>query len=185
MKTGHLSVDDTTLIARLKAGDMDAFSALYLRHKDPLYTYCLRFGLGKNDSQDIVHDTFLRARERATTLNDSSSFRSWLLSIARNIIFNRKRNDHLVFGESAEIASTEDDPLTLVVQQDGTNAIWSSIAALEPLSREMLELRIVQGLSYREIAALTGVTGETVRTRLYRARKTIMEHLHRKEGNER
>jgi RNA polymerase sigma-70 factor, ECF subfamily len=182
VKTGLISADDATLVAQLKSGDMDALSALYLRHKDPVYTYCLRFGIGESESKDIVHDVFLRARERVTTLTDTTAFRPWLLSIARNIIFNKRRNEHLVFGDPPEIPSTDDDPLAAVVHRDSVDALRTCIDALDPLSREMLDLKIVQELSYREIATLTGVTEEAVRTRLYRARKAVTEHLHRKEG---
>lgn len=185
MKVVSVTEDDETLVARLKEGDMKALSVLYVRHKDPLFTYCLRFGIGESESRDIVHDTFIRIHDRAVTLQNGMAFRPWILTIARHLILNKKRNDRLVFGEVPDAASPDEGPLGAVVRQDASHFLWACIDALDPASREILELRITQELSYREIAAMTGMTEEAVRTRLYRARKTITEHLHGKEGNER
>jgi RNA polymerase sigma factor (sigma-70 family) len=182
VKIGQTFVDDATLVAQLQRGDLDALSALYLRHKDPLYTYCLRFGISDAACRDIVQDTFLRVHERVETLQDGMAFRPWILTIARHMIFNRERDQHLVFGEMPDVESEEEGPLGTVVRLDESGRIWSCIDALDPLSREMLQLRVEQELSYRDIAAMTGVTEEAVRTRLYRTRKALIEQLYRKEG---
>jgi RNA polymerase sigma factor (sigma-70 family) len=157
---------------------MEALSILYERHKDALYTYCIHLGVSDNDARDAVQDVFLRIHGKVSLLADGLSFRPWVLSIARNMIYNGKRNSHLIFGEIPDVESPEDDPLALTVRLNDTAALWSCIDRLDPATREVILLRIEQDLSYREIASILGVTEESVRTRLYRARKSLIRDLH-------
>ena len=183
MNNGYSPADDAILVERLKSGDMAALSMLYERHKDALYSYCIHLGVRDSEAQDAVQETFVRIHEKVASLEDGLSFRPWVLSIARNLIFNGKRNNHLIFGEIPEVESSEDDPLALTVRRNDTAALWSCIDKLDPATREVILLRIEQDLSYKEIASIVGMTEESVRTRLYRARKSLIRDLHQHGGH--
>jgi RNA polymerase sigma-70 factor, ECF subfamily len=176
---GHSPSDDAKLVDLVKNGDMDAFSDLYTLHKDAIRTYCMSFGLDESLANDVVHETFLRIHNGIGSLHDGKSFRPWAMSIARNLILNAKRNNRLVFGDPPDAESLDEDPLSKVIRNDASERLQACIEKLDPLSSLLLQLRIEQELPYREIAAIVDLTEEAVRTRLYRARKTVIDDFHR------
>jgi RNA polymerase sigma-70 factor, ECF subfamily len=161
----------------MKQGDRGAFSTLYLRHRDAMYTYCLHLQVGKTEAQDTVHEAFVRIHDKLDALTDGSAFRAWALSIARNLVFNGRRNMHVEYGRDEDPASPEGDPFESMVHEEMSTAVRASITKLNPLLREVFQLRLVQELSYKEIATVTGVTEDVVRIRLYRARKALIPLL--------
>jgi RNA polymerase sigma-70 factor (ECF subfamily) len=176
-KVGQSPESDAALVERMKQGDRSAFSTLYLRHRDAVYTYCLHLQLDKTEAQDTVHETFLRIHDKLDVLIDGTAFRAWALSIARNLSFNGRRNMRLEYGRDEDPASPDGDPFESMVQEEISAAVRTSITKLNPLLREVLQLRLVQELSYKEIATVTGVTEDMVRIRLYRARKALVKLL--------
>jgi len=179
MKNEYDAIDDAALVELMKRGENDAFSALYLRHKDAVYSYCLHFLTDRSTAQDVVHDVFVRVHEKLPKLDNSLAFRAWVLSIARNLIFNGRRGAHLAYGETPEPESGDRNPLEKMEHEQSIGAVWSGIRQLAPVLREVMELRVTQELSYKEIGEVTGATEDVVRIRLYRARKALMLRLQR------
>ena len=177
MKNEYASLDDAALVELMKRGEKDAYSALYLRHRDAVYSYCLHFLRDSCTAQDVVHDTFVRVHEKLPKLDHGLAFRAWVLSIARNLIFNGRRDTHLAYGETPEPESSDRNPLEKIEHEQTLGAVWSSIQQLAPVLREVMELRVAQELSYKEIAEVTGTTEDVVRIRLYRARKALLLRL--------
>ncbi|MBP1655713.1 MAG: polymerase, sigma-24 subunit, subfamily [Bacteroidetes bacterium] len=161
----------------MKQGDRGAFSTLYLRHRDAVYTYCLHLQVGENEAQDTVHEAFVRIHDKLDSLTDGSAFRAWALSIARNLVLNGRRNIHVEYGHDEDPASPDGDPFESMVREEISAAVRRGIKKLNPLLREALQLRLVQELSYKDIATVTEVTEDVVRIRLYRARKALVQLL--------
>jgi RNA polymerase sigma-70 factor, ECF subfamily len=176
---GNSPPENARLVDLAKSGNFNALHDLFALHKDAILRYCRGCGLDASEAHDVAHDVFLKIHDNVVSLDDAASFRPWVLSITRNLILNGRRNSHLVFGEPPDAESPDEDPLAKVIRQDTAEALWSCIEMLEPTSRALLLLRIEQELSYREIAALSGLTEEAVRTRLYRARKAVIDGFHR------
>jgi RNA polymerase sigma-70 factor (ECF subfamily) len=177
VKDNQISSDDGQLVEQMKRGNHDAFSLLYLRHKGSIHAYCVQLLRDPEEAKDVVQETFLRMQGKLETLRNGMAFRVWAFSIARNLIFNRKRDNHLVLGDDSEPLAVEDDPFESSVRKETSEIVRSGINRLKPALREVLQLRIDEDLSYKEIAGLTGVTEETVKIRLYRGRKALVQYI--------
>lgn len=155
------------------------FRALYGENFDALLAYAVRRAAQPQDAADIVADTFLVAWRRVGELPPGDEARLWLYGVARKVLFNQRRGhqrrDRLGLRLRHELtqASTED------AAADATERIVvrAALARLGELDREVLTLTVWEELEPREIAQVLGVSAQTVRTRLSRARARLREQL--------
>lgn len=111
------------------------------------------------------------------TLSDSSVFKSWFFTIARNEVFKMIRKHHRNGTVNTESVWTVETPL-MSTQANDTHAIVARcIDALKPEYKEVLFLREYEQRSYEEIAAITGNSESSVKSRLFKARKALAEKL--------
>jgi len=153
------------------------FAAVVLPHLDAAYTLARYLTRNEADAQDIVQDASLRALKyfdgfRGTTASDG---RAWFLTIVRNAVYTwgqRQGNDGRVteFNEELHSDDVTRDPAATV-------DLRAALDALPLEFREVIVLRELQGLSYKEISDVTGVPVGTVMSRLSRARKRLQEAL--------
>jgi RNA polymerase sigma-70 factor, ECF subfamily len=167
------ATSDPELIERIRRGDSRAFAEMYTRYRSPVYDYCLRLLRDRPQAEDAVQETFLRVHDGLDTLSDPAAFRVWLFRIARNLIFNSHRH-----GEKGHYPVDDETPDDVdlegeLIADEEKRSIRSVIDALRPSYREILVLREYEGLSYAEIASIVGVSEDTVKVRLYRARKAL------------
>jgi RNA polymerase sigma-70 factor (ECF subfamily) len=146
---------------------------------DGLYSYAMLLSRNREDAEDIVQETCLRAIRSADAIHADGSLKSWLFVILRNIWLNqlRRRSAAPQFAELdedvslAEIAvETGKDPDSLFVRKMEGERIRRAIEQLPADHREIILLREYEELSYREIAAVLGCPIGTVMSRLQRAR---------------
>lgn len=153
------------------------FAAVVLPHLDAAYTLARYLTRNEADAQDIVQDASLRALKyfdgfRGTTASDG---RAWFLTIVRNAVYTwrqRQGSDGRVteFNEELHSDDVTRDPAATV-------DLRAALDALPLEFREVIVLRELQGLSYKEISDVTGVPVGTVMSRLSRARKRLQEAL--------
>ena len=176
------------------------FDTQALPHIDAAYN--LAFWLVRNeaDAQDVVQDAYLRAF-RAYGQFAGTDIRPWLLTIVRNVAYRwlsvRKRNANVVSLEDAltsrndnhgaayEPASAEPSAEAVLISDGERALVRQALAGLAPAFREIIVLREFEGLSYQDIAAVTGVPAGTVMSRLSRARaqlKDLLTELMQKEN---
>jgi RNA polymerase sigma-70 factor, ECF subfamily len=153
---------DAELVARARAGSRSAFEALVRRHQKPLYFLCYRYVRDHDVAADLAQRTFIRVMERLGDLREASIFKSWLLRIGANLALNHLR-DHARFvsDESAvatEMAVVPADAPALVEAREDAQALRRAVAELPTKQRMTLELRIYEGLSFREVAAVLDTT---------------------------
>ena len=170
------------------------FERLTLPHMDAAYNLAFWLLRHRADAEDAVQDAYLRAH-RSFRDFEGENIRPWLLKIVRNVAF-RKLSDHkraanvICFDAAvSERASTE--AAVLQVPADGASAeermieageqamVRRALVGLAPLFREVIVLREIEAMSYREIAELTGVPIGTVMSRLHRARTELRRTLTR------
>jgi RNA polymerase sigma-70 factor, ECF subfamily len=160
---------DARLVARIRAGDDDAFEMLVGQYQAPLFRYLRGFVGETEQARDLVQETFLRAYRSLGSLDDPGLLRSWLYRIAHNLACSALRRRRLISWL----------PLLPAHQSGGPSPDRSAIEAArveEALSRIPVEqrapllLHLVAGFSYAEIAALLGVTEGAVRMRISRGR---------------
>jgi RNA polymerase sigma-70 factor (ECF subfamily) len=181
-------MDEKALIDAARRGDVSSFNRLVLSYQSMVYNLAYRI-LGDGDAAaDATQDTFTSAFKGIGKFR-GGSFKSWLMRIVTNTCYDQLRrkqrrpttslNDLLEL-DSAPIRSLSDpteSPEEYALRQELSNTIQIGIGTLPSDQRVALVLSDVQGLSYQEIAEVTGVSLGTVKSRLSRARGKMRDHL--------
>src|SRR6476619_1552137 len=170
---------DSELIARWKSGDERAASALVARHASALARFAVASG-ERNEVDELVQDTFIRAFNSLDGFRGDSSFRTWLFTIERRLLLDRRRAEkrrpsQVEVQESH--AATEYDALDSMVAGEAANRVREAMKKLSPTQREVFTLRVAQGLSYKEIAELVGTTEGAARVHYHNAMRAVKEYL--------
>jgi len=184
---------DETLMLAYARGDAASFDRLYARHKGTTYRYLLRHTSNRATADELHQDVWLRvvgARER---YRPEARFTTWLFTLARHrlVDYFRSRGDRntvsLDEDGSAELPDSQDDgttervdPLTQVMDAEAGHRLIEALAGVPGPQRDAFLLHVEAGLSLSEIATLTGVSGETVKSRLryaYRRLRAALEDL--------
>lgn len=174
----------THLRRRIRAGDPDAFGALFDAYARSVYNHAYRLTGEWATAEDVVSLTFLDAwRLRAKVDEEGGSLRPWLLGIATNVTRNTRRaarrhaaalarlpREESVRDFADEVAGRVDDAARLALVQ-------AALAGLRRAEREVLALCVWSGLDYAAAAEALGVPVGTVRSRLSRARTKLAKHL--------
>ena len=165
-------LDDTAL---------ERFEALVLPHLDAAYTLARYVTRNDHDAEDVVQDSYLRALKYFDGFRggEGSSARAWLLAIVRNTAYSwqrRHRGDgHATeFDEALHSDSIADQhPEALFLKGAAAESLTRALERLAPEFREIIILRELNGLSYKEISDVAGVPVGTVMSRLSRARERL------------
>ena len=162
------------------------FSNVVLPHLDDAYGLARWLTGNRTDAEDVVQEACLRAFHGIGSFSNGNS-RAWLLAIVRNAAYSwllKNRPAAVVMVEDIEgvaLARPSDldieTPETALIAKTDARLLEAAIAALPAPFRETLVLRDVHGLSYREIAEVTGASAGTVMSRLARARGAIMAKI--------
>jgi RNA polymerase sigma factor (sigma-70 family) len=160
------------------------FEEVFLPHLDAAHHLARWLTHNETDAQDVVQEAYLRALKFFSGFHGSDG-RAWLLTIVRNTCYTwlrRNRSPDLAadFDEAVQLReSAEPDPETSQVIRDRKQLVDRAIKNLPAEFREVVVLRELEELSYREIAAVTGIPLGTVMSRLARARKKLVVSLRR------
>jgi RNA polymerase sigma-70 factor (ECF subfamily) len=173
------SLSDKELVEKARSGSREAFGEIYVRYGNCVYDYSLRFTRDPEAAKDATQETFLRMYSALAELRNGVLLRVWLLSIARNFLLNSRRNKRLIDRLQDEPISTDDSPFDTNLREENSLTVRSLVDSLHPALREVVVLREYEGLSYRDVAAVTGISEENVAVRLFRARKAIAARLKR------
>jgi RNA polymerase sigma-70 factor (ECF subfamily) len=127
-----------------------------------------------------VQDTFVRAFNSLDGFRGESSFRTWLFTIERRLLVDRRRSekrrrDRVEIQE--DDASTEYDALDGVVASETERRMRQAMSRLSPTQKEVFTLRVAEGLSYKEIAAAVGTTEGAARVHYHNAMRAVKEFL--------
>lgn len=171
---------DAELIGRWKAGDQRAAGELVARHGTPLARFAMSSGLVAADVDEIVQDTFVRAFGAIDGFRGDSSFRTWLFTIERRLLLDRARAAKRRARDievKEEDAATEYDALDAVVADETRQRLLGAVERLSPTQRQVFMLRLTEGLSYKEIAAVAGTTEGAARVHYHNALRAVKEML--------
>jgi len=158
------------------------FEETIMPHLDAAYNLARWLTRNEHDAQDVVQDAFLRAFKYFGGFHGGNS-RSWLLSIVRNTAYtwlqkNRKQELTTVFDEEIhDIEDTSANPEVLLLNNSDQQEIRRAVEQLPVEFREVMILRELEGMSYKEIAEMADVPIGTVMSRLARARKQLQQSL--------
>jgi RNA polymerase sigma-70 factor, ECF subfamily len=160
-----------------KSGQKDAFAEIYARYRDGIYHYCLRLLKSEDRACDAVQETFLRMQTRVGTVHDGLALRAWLFTTARNYAFNAMRGAKAAEPLDPETLSDTETPYEIYVRGEQAANLQALVDALKREYREVILLKEYEGLSYAEIAEVTGSTESAVKSRLFKARQALIKAL--------
>ncbi len=187
--------DENTLVQRAAKGERDAFSQLLQQYQKPIYNLALRMVGDREDAADLTQDVFLKAWRSLPFFKEECSFSTWLYRLASNICIDflrhqkRRRTVSLVFldRDDEETAydppSGEPEPEQLLLRREQLRELARAMDALEVEYRQILTLRVIDGLDYSQIAEILECKVGTVKSRLSRARAKLRLNL-QKIGNQ-
>ncbi|CAB3792284.1 RNA polymerase sigma factor [Pararobbsia alpina] len=163
----------------------DRFEKVMLPHMDAAYNLARWLSGSAADADDVVQEAYLRAFRFFEGYRGDNP-RAWLLTIVRNTWFTQWRRhrqgvDTVPYDDSHErddqflgwIDGSGEDPETIVVRHEDTELVHRALAALSVEHREVLVLRELEDMSYRDVAAVAGIPVGTVMSRLSRARRLL------------
>jgi RNA polymerase sigma-70 factor (ECF subfamily) len=174
-------------------GQRSSFERLALPHLDAAFNLAFWLVRSEPDAEDIVQESYLRAL-RAFHGVTGTDVKPWLLAIVRNAAYrwlsDRRRSANVISLDEAsgraseeplevQIASEDPTPEARLIGEVDRSLVQGALAELPPIFREVLVLREIEGLAYREISGVTGAPIGTVMSRLARGRRELRKTLSR------
>ena len=174
------STPDDVLIERIAKGDRLAMQVLFARHHVRVYRFVLRLVRNTAVAEDLISDVFLDVWRQADRFEGRSAVTTWLLAIARFKALSalrRRPDEELDDGMAAAIEDPADNPEVAVQKKDKSLILRQCLAALSPEHREIIDLVYYHEKSVEEAAEIVGIPENTVKTRMFYARKKLAELL--------
>jgi RNA polymerase sigma-70 factor (ECF subfamily) len=187
----HIEYDETEmsdemLVPMAKSGDANAFVELSKRHANKVFQAAYRITRNRQDAEDALQDSFLKAFVHVKEFQERSSFSTWLTRIAINsalMILRKKRGSFEISidgtdenagnFETWEPRSTAEDPESRYVRGEREKELREAIVRLPQVFRDVVELRQAREYSTREIAQALGISVPAVKSRLSRAKNAL------------
>lgn len=183
---------DEALMLRYQDGDRAAFAQLVRRHQGPLYNFALRQVRIQQVAEDVVQETFVRVVQNAADFKHEARFTTWVYTITRNLCIDQLRKRALRKHPSLDESKGEEgdgptlgeqtaDPRASVEREATGTELKERIArAVDKLpdeQREVFLMREIANLPFKEIADITGVPENTVKSRMRYALERLQEAL--------
>lgn len=165
---------DENLIIRMGRGDADAFKELYVQTSGVVYGFALSILKNRQDAEDVMHDVYIKIYHSAVTYRPKGKPLAWILTIVKNLSYNRIRSGKLC----QDISEYE-----IPADEDGTGRVMNKLVlekALQILNfedRQIVILHALTGLKHREIADILELPLGTVITRYNRALKKMKTEI--------
>jgi RNA polymerase sigma-70 factor, ECF subfamily len=174
------ATSDEALIGRIATGDKVAMQVLFARHHVRVYRFVLRLVRDQTQAEDLISEVFLDVWRQAGKFEARSAVSTWLLAIARYKALSalRRRPDEELDEEAAAaIEDPGDNPETALEKKDKGEILRKCLTALSPEHREIIDLVYYHEKSVEEVAEIVGIPENTVKTRMFYARKRLSELL--------
>ena len=167
---------DDTLIKQIAEGNKLAMRALFARHQLRVYRFILRIVRDAALAEDVVSEVFIDAWQHAGRFEGRSSVSTWLLGIARHKALtacNRRTSETLDCEMALNVVDPANNPEAELGQKDTGTVIRRCLAMLSPEHAEVIDLVYYQEKSIKEIVQILGIPDNTVKTRMFYARKRL------------
>lgn len=184
--------DEAAVVAQARLGDATAFSELLRRYEGKIFRLALHITQNREDAEDVLQETFLKAYEHLDQFQGQSKFYTWIVRIAVNqaLMKLRKRksdrsvslDDTIDTGEDTvarEIAGWDENPEQQYSREELSRILGGAVEDLAPIYRAVFVLRDIDELSTEETADALGLSVPAVKSRLLRARLQLRDKLTR------
>jgi RNA polymerase sigma-70 factor (ECF subfamily) len=177
---------ESQIIEKAQAGDVDAFEALYQRHKRRVFSLCLRMTANYAQAEDLTQEAFLQLYRKIASFRGESAFSTWLHRLTLNIVLMRLRKKDLVevsLEQTLEPPHEDDSPREFGARDHVLHSsldritLEHAIARLSPGYRLVFVLHDVEGYEHREIAGMLGCSIGNSKSQLHKARMKLRSLL--------
>lgn len=182
-------MDERQVIRRVLDGDQEAFAELVTAYEKQVYNLCLRMCGNPEDARDLSQEAFVKAWRGLQFYQFEAAFSTWIYRLTSNVCIDflrRKKREPQTMpplqnenGEDVEpeVADSHPDPEEQLLHRERQSQIAWAMGQLEPEFRQALTLRVIQELSYEQIAEIMELKAGTVKSRIARARWKLKKIL--------
>ncbi|MBP5257190.1 MAG: RNA polymerase sigma factor [Prevotella sp.] len=152
--------------------------------KDELFRLALRITMNREEAEDVVQETMLKVWNKRDTWSEIESIEAYCLTVCRNMALDalRRRDRHpVVEEEPIDTADQSASPLDITQQKDGVSMVQRLINRLPEKQRSCMQLRDIEGKTYKEIAQIMSISEEQVKVNIFRARQAIKQQFKKAE----
>jgi RNA polymerase sigma-70 factor (ECF subfamily) len=179
---------DDELLTAARQGDAAALEALLVRYQPHLYRFGLRMCGNEDDAGEVAQESLIAMARSLRDFRGEASVSSWLYAIARSFCIKKRRRGKFApvreksldapgIDAARRLADPAPNPEQTATNQELQRALTRAIDGLEPMQREVLVLRDVEGLSAPEVAKVLGISVDAVKSRLHRARVAVRQAI--------
>ena len=169
---------DEALVAKIASGNRLAMQVLFARHHARIYRFVLRLIGSEALAEDITSEVFLDVWRQAHRFEARSAVTTWLLAIARyKALAEMRRRYEASDDGTVDASDPADDPEATFETKHRGEILRNCLTRLSPRHREIIDLVYYHEKSVQEAADILGVPGNTVKTRMFHARKKLSELL--------
>jgi RNA polymerase sigma-70 factor, ECF subfamily len=172
--TGNRDAEDRALLADVAAADRDALTALYTRYHARLFKFVFRLTRSHTAAEELVNDIMLVVWRSAQNFRGDSKPSTWIFGIAYRQTLKRMSRKKLSIASYFDVDLLADSSAPSFEQEDW---VHRGLETLPPTQRLAVELVFYLGLSYEEVATVTDCPVNTVKTRMFHARRKLREQL--------
>lgn len=181
-----MAVADEILIEKVRRGEKGAFGVLVERYQHKVYNTALKILGAPEDARDATQETFIRAYRKINDFKGEARFSTWLYKMAANCCLDmlragKKERSNLSLDDSRftreMLVDSQSGPEDLAAEHEDRDTIRRAVANLPDHYRLALVLHHYQGLSYKEVASVLGISINTVATHIARAKQSLREEL--------
>ncbi len=179
------NISDVELLKKIKKDDRKAFAMLLDRHSDFAYTIAFRIIQNSEDAEEVVQDQFLKIARNPDKFKGESKFSTWFYRVVSNASLSRLRKKKYAteqFSEKHDELIIADTPLQDLTRSDQQNIIHLLLSGLNPEERKLITLYYLKEFTQDEMTELTGLDKNTIKVKLFRARKKLSEQLNKLGG---
>ncbi|NRB58833.1 MAG: sigma-70 family RNA polymerase sigma factor [Winogradskyella sp.] len=173
------TIDENILIDSIKNGDTNAYAKLVDRYKDLVYTLAIRMLKNREEAEEIAQDTFIKVFKSLDKFKGDSKFSTWIYRVAYNTCLdaikkNKKHQNDVAIDEyTFNKLDTIDNALESIIKEERSVLIKNCISRLPEESSVILTLFYFEELSLEEISKVINIEANTVKVKLFRARKKL------------
>lgn len=173
------SASEEALVFRLRAGDRAAFEQVMRRHNGRLFRVARSILSNDSDAEEALQEAYIRAFSGIAGFKGEASLATWLTRIAINeaLMRLRRRRESAPIEEGLALPDPRPSPEQNAARRELRGLVERALDSLPAAFRAVFVLRAVEQMSVEETAAALGIREETVKTRFFRARRLLREHL--------
>ena len=168
---------DWKIIKECLAGETGNFEELIDRYQKPIFNLAYRMMSDIQDAEDVTQTVFIKAYESLNSFNPKYKFFSWIYRMAINETLNVINKKKQLTELDQNVVSHEKSPDTFYEEQELSQNIQDALMNLKAEYREVIVLKHLQGISYKEVSQMLSIPEKTVKSRLFSARLLLKDVL--------